>query len=103
MRSRAGGAALSVARAKTQMAYDEGASVLSSARRSRITDLKSVRGVGRTPEVEARTGGDDNNSILRSQRGTVVDVQCQCSDRVFRLPESMAIDEKDRTCANRLY
>lgn len=102
MRSRNGGP-VSLTRAKTQVAYDEVGSVLSSARRSRVTELKSFRGLGRTPEIEGRNGGDDVNSILRSEHAAVADLPCQCHDRVFRLPESMAMDEKDRTCSNRLY
>jgi hypothetical protein len=58
------------------MAYEEAGSVISSARKSRVTELKSYRGVGRTPEIESRTFGDDNNSILRSERGIHIDIPC---------------------------
>ena len=79
IRSRAagGGPAGSVARSKSQIAYDEVGSVtISNAGKSRINELKSFRGLRKTPEIDGRTGWDDTNSILRSEYTTVVEVPC---------------------------
>ena len=68
IRSRVGGPVGSVARSKSQIACDDLASVaMSSARKSKITEMRTFRGLGRTPDLETRQAAEDTNSILRSE------------------------------------